>query len=207
MCPEVEKGHTEVSWSTGARWKLGMWLATQALRGAEPQNSVTIFVKLCRQWPALRIFRNIQTSHKMPQSIEPNKKKHDEPYHHPVMSQFWRSFRSPVSLFENLLKPYQVQKFDHRQQTAKRTQSFAADPVGCGSRDFTGLGSPARKPFVYSRFCVIMLSPLNHLGYLLFNEFFSVNPIIIGNSDGFLLYSPVSMQNSGITKKCYVGAK
>jgi hypothetical protein len=131
----------------------------------------------------------------MPQSIEPNKQKHDKPYYHPVMSQFWRSFRSTVGLFEDPLKPYQVQKFDQRQQTAKSTQSFTADPVGRGSRDFTGLGSPARKPFVFSRFCVMMFSSFNHLGYLLFNEFFFANPIIIGNPGGFLLYGPVSVQN------------
>jgi len=30
VCPEVEKGHTDASWSTGWRWKLGIWAEVRA---------------------------------------------------------------------------------------------------------------------------------------------------------------------------------
>lgn len=32
MCPEVEKGHTEASWSTGLGWKLGVVVTIRALK-------------------------------------------------------------------------------------------------------------------------------------------------------------------------------
>jgi hypothetical protein len=44
-----------------------------------------------------------------------------------------------------------------------------------------------------------MFMSFNHLGDLLSNGFFLPNPIIIGTPDGFLLFNPVSVQNSGIT--------
>jgi hypothetical protein len=134
----------------------------------------------------------------MPQAVKSNKQQHDNPYHHPVVPQLRGSFRCPVGLFKDLLKSKQIQEFDQCHQAAEWAQSFCADTVWRGSRAFTWLRSRLLKPFSNTLFRVIMFMSFNHLGDLLSNGFFLPNPIIIGTSDGFLLFNPVSVQNSGI---------
>jgi hypothetical protein len=57
---------------------------------------------------------------KMPQSIESDKQKDQNPQNHQVVAQFWLFRRHPADLRKKLLQPNQVRKFDQGQKAAKR---------------------------------------------------------------------------------------
>ncbi len=100
-------------------------------------------------------------------------------------------------MIKNLFELHQVQKFDQCQKPAKWTQPFAASPVCRGGLEFSGLSPIIIKTFIAVLFRVMLFSPFNHLGYLLFHRVFMGNAIVAGNPDGFSILAYFLMQDRG----------
>ena len=74
MCPEVEKGHTESSWSSGSRLKMGMLATIRTWKRSRRLHFGDNFCQTSSPRGTLHVFRNIQRSQLMENAQEEQKK-------------------------------------------------------------------------------------------------------------------------------------
>ena len=75
----------------------------------------------------------------MPQTVETNKKQHQNPHNHAVVTQLGFSTRPPVNMIKNLFKPEQVLKFDQPQKASEGAKPLCAGAINCRGIDFSGI--------------------------------------------------------------------